>query len=305
MVVLVLSACSPEGGVGASRSELVITDRCEISGLGLLPTGDFFAGDARGGDTGASGSWTHVGDSRVAFGTPEWILCRINGATLGDFGGPATFDGAGGYTFRVHVQDFGDPRPPDWVEGTPEVQTIGATRWYRPSRWEDGAVSIDERAIVTIPSELPVTVGGASNQWAWLTFQRSETFERVVCRYRGDDGPHCRDGSTGGARYVLERCTGDDEGEHDGDVSSGSVGAGDRVDVASMTLHVQSGDHSLPSRWSAQTTVTVDLEVTPLIRHDATRDYYRFAVWDDATGEQIYLREGALATGNLRVDQLF
>lgn len=302
-LVLLVTACSPDGA-GLTSDALVVTDRCEIAGTGALDTGDAMSGDVHGGDLGASGEWTHTGDGRVVLTTPEWILCRINGATLGDFGGHATLDGSSGYTFRVQVQDFGDRRV-QWDHGTPEVQTVSATRTYSPSRWDDGALAIDGRALVTIPSEIPVTVGGASNQWTWLTFQLSETSEVVTCRYRGDAAPPHRCGADweGGDRYVLQRCTVDDDDESD-DATETVVSAGDEVDVEWMTLHVHSGDHRLPDRRHAQTTVSVDLDVTPLVRVESDTDYYRMAVWEEATGAEVYVREGFIASGDFGVSLL-
>lgn len=122
-----LVACAPEEGAEGATEALVVTDRCDISGLGTLADGDFLAGRARGGDSGATGNWAHVGGD-VVIGEADWILCRINGALLGDFRGPARLNGLHGYSFRVHVQDFGDPLPPEVIPGTPEVRTVSATR---------------------------------------------------------------------------------------------------------------------------------------------------------------------------------
>ncbi len=373
ILVLSLSACAADA-TGTSSGALVVTDQCTVSGSGALDTGDTMSGEATGGTSGATGSWTHNGgDGQVVLGTADWILCRINGATLGDFGGAATLDGSDGYTFRVSVQDFGE-RSVQWDHGTPEVQTVSATRYYRPTSWEDGSVSIDARSLVTIPSELPVTVGGSARGWASLTFSLSETSETVTCRYRGnavehgDEGCHGDDddGAEGGDLYVFDSCvTDDNDGDEDGGIDEGRdddgaideghdgddhrdgdhddgdhhhddgddhhddgdhhhddggagdsddstdddsgmtvVTAGDEVDVTSMTLHVQNGDSRLPSRRDAQTTVAVDLNVTPLIRVESNSDYYRISVWDDATSEQVYLREGFLSSGDFVVDLL-
>lgn len=305
-LAILMVGCLPEESAGGATGALgtpVITDRCDISGLGSLAEGDFLAGRARGGDGGATGSWAHVGGdgSDVVLGEADWIMCRINGALLGDLRGPATFNGRAGYSFRVHVQDFGDPLPPELVPGTPEVRTVSATRWYRPTRWDDGDVVVDERALVTIPNELPVTVGNAGNQWAWLTFERSESGDTVVCRYRGQaHNPNpCTPGDLeGGMSYVLERCTCERGDE---------VEAGDVVDVTSMTLRVQSGAQFLPSRRHPQTTVTADFDVTPVTLTDPDRDFYQLAVTEDGApedAEPVYFREGDLVAGNIRVLQL-
>lgn len=296
-----LVGCLPDEGVESATSGLgtpVITDRCDVWGNGQLATGDLVAGRAHGEDSGATGGWAHVGvEGDVVLGDAEWVLCQINGALLGDFGGPARLNGMSGYTFSVHVQDFGDPLPAEIIPGTPEVRTVSATRWYRPTRWDDGDVVTDERALVTIPEELPVTVGNAGNQWAWLTFERSESGDTVVCRYRGqahNPNPCSPDDLAGGMSYVLERCT----CERDDDVEAGDV-----VDVTSMTLRVQSGAQFLPSRRHPQTTVTVDFDVTPVTLSDPERDFYRISVRDEVTDEQVYARHGDVDIGNLHVVQ--
>ncbi len=46
-ILSLLSACAFDD-VGAAESDLVITDRCEVSGLGLLgPDAEFFVGRVR------------------------------------------------------------------------------------------------------------------------------------------------------------------------------------------------------------------------------------------------------------------
>ena len=47
-----LVGCQPAGDVGESSAELVVTDQCEISGLGVLAGGDLGVGRITGGDTG-------------------------------------------------------------------------------------------------------------------------------------------------------------------------------------------------------------------------------------------------------------
>jgi hypothetical protein len=296
-VVLGAAGCDP-GGFGGTNDALIVTDRCNVSGFGVLPDGDLLAGTARGDDTGASGAWMHVSTADgVVLGDAEWILCRVNGAVLGDFGGSARIDGRSGYTFRVGVQDFGAPSPGTWVEGPSETQTVVASRTYRPTRWEDGEATIADRALVTVPEALPVTVGNAGNQWAWLTFQRAETFDVVTCRYRGGasvPNPVRADDIAAGQRYVFERCTGELPG-------TSEVEAGDRVNVRWTRLRVQTGAHFFPTRDAARTEVAVDLEVTPLLRSAPVRDRYRLAVWDDATGERVLFRDGELAAGDLTI----
>lgn len=289
LVALGVAGCDPDG-VGGTADTLLLTDRCEISGAGVL-AGEAFSGAARGSDTGARGSWTHEGADGVVLGEAEWILCRINGAMLGDFGGPATIDGRAGYTFRVGVQDFEE------ASETTETQTVRASRTYRPSRWEDGELTIDEQALVTIPSSLPVVEGNAGNQWAWLTFERADTADVVTCRYRGGasrPNPILPVDVAAGLSYELQRCTGEEPG-------SPEVSAGDRVAVRWMRLHVHSGAHFHPHPWCPVTTVSVDLQVTT---GPVTRDRYRIGVWDDATGERVFFRDGELTSGDLLVQTL-
>lgn len=298
LTVTLLSACAFETP-GQAEAELVVTDRCVIDGIGLLaPDGDYFTGEARGSDTGALGNWLHIGpDGTSVFGQAEFILCRLNGALLGDFGGRAAFNLQPGYTFRVAVHDNGPPEAAEFVSGTPSVETVRASRSYRPSRWVDGHLPIEEeRTRVVIPSELPVTVGNAGNQWAEITFERSETHDVVTCRYRGDarrPNPRRPRGWVGGERYVFERCTGP---------GGGGLAAGDEVDVGWLSLHVQSGDHM--SCDDPETEVAVDFHVTPQLLRVTRPDHYRIGVWDDATGERVYIRDGDVATGDIELIQL-
>jgi len=298
-VLLVLSGCAYDvDPTGSAEEALVVTDRCELSGMALLDNGDFVAGRARGGDTSVSGSWVHVADTgEVMNATPDRITCRLNGSVIGEIFGTAELDGTPGYTFRVFVQDRREPGPPEVIEGPPETRTLTATRRYRPSRWETD--SLEERAIVTIPSELPVTVGNAGNQWAWLTFQRHGTFDVVTCRYRGGaSSPHPRTPGdlAAGERYHLERCTGEWPG-------TDPVEAGSRVDARWTRLRVHSGAHFLPSRRDARTTVSLDLDIAPLIVIEPPPDYYHMEV-RDAAGTRVLLRYGTVATGDLDVVRL-
>lgn len=301
LVLLLLAGCAMEGGdPSESAGALVVTDRCEMEGTGGLPEGDFFAGRARGGDLGATGSWLHTGDDRVVLGTPTLIFCRINGVVIGDVDGPASLDGREGYTFRVSVQDFGDPQDePALLPGTTEVQTVSATKTYCPDAWVDGSVAIAERALVTVPDELPVTTGNAGNGSAQVTFELNEG-GRVTCRYRGGastSDPCTDEDLQAGLSYRFRRCTDEDGATLD-------VGPGDRLDVVSAVVHVQDGVEVLPSWRHPETTVSVDFEVTPLTWGVPERDYYRIAVWDDATGERVYFRDGNLTSGNVTIRQL-
>lgn len=297
-VLLIGSGCAyeMEPAEGAEQA-LTVTDRCEIEGFALLDGGDLVIGRARGGDSAVDGRWLHLGDGHVMTADPQRITCRLNGRTIGELDGEAQLDGTPGYTFRVFIEDHGEPGPPPVVEGTPEVRTLTATRTYRPSRWEDDG--IEERARVTIPAQLPVTVGNAGNQWAWLTFQRHGTFDVVVCRYRGGAPtpvPRTPADLAAGERYHLQRCTGEWHG-------TDPVDAGSVVDARWLRLHVQTGAHFEPSFRGARTTVEVDLDVTPFVELEPLRDRYRMEV-RDAAGTRVYARNGEVAVGDLRVTRL-
>ncbi len=231
MITLVLLAgCVPDGDVSGSSADLVVTSRCEVAGLGVLPSGDLGAGRIDGGDTGATGDWLHISVTEgIVLATPDWVLCRINGATLGDFGGSATMNGVSGFTYRVSVQDRGTPGDRTIVPGTPTVETVTATQRYRPVSWTDGALPIRaDWARVTIPAELPVTSGVPGRGYAEVVFTRADTLDTVRCEYRGngarghydddDDDDHGR-GRRGHHDDDRGRCGDhdDDRCDHDGD----------------------------------------------------------------------------------------
>jgi len=287
-----LVGCQPAGDVGESSAELVVTDQCEISGLGVLAGGDLGVGRITGGDTGASGDWVHLSVTEgVVLASPEYVLCRINGSILGDFGGSATVNGETGFTYRVSVQDRGTPGDRTIIEGTPTVETVTASRFYRPTRYTDGSLAITaDQARVTIPSELTVVSGSSGRGRADVVFTRADTLDRVRCHYRGN-GRHHR----GGDRYRLRHCH--------GLRGLPRVRAGDTVDVTSLHVHVQSGDHGHGRSRHADTTVTVNFDVTPLTVVEPERDFYRMAVFDSA-GDSALLAEGPLVHGNFVVEPL-
>jgi hypothetical protein len=295
--VLAIAGCGYEPTSASSAALGERTDRCEIFGSGTLGQ-NVFEGAARGGEGGTEGSWTNDAGGTVTLGDADFITCRINGVLLGDLMGPASYDGEPGYRFLVSVEDFGDAVA-ERHAGHTTVQTLTATRYYSPSRWEDGTLAVDESSTVTIPSELPVTVGNAGNQWAWLTFERADTGDVVSCRYRGGASRSCPstpEDLAAGESYTLARCVGEDEG-------TAQVDAGDRVEVSWMTLHVQSGAHTLPSDSAAQTTVSVELAVAP--QAPSQGDYYHLVVEDlDAPGEPVYETDGFLDSGDLTVRYL-
>lgn len=286
---VLLSGCALDSG--ASTGGLVITDRCEVTGSGTLPSGDSLAGSVVGGDVGATGSWTHVSlaDGTI-LATPDWILCRINGSTLADFGGSATIDGVSGFTYRVSVQDRGVRGEPTLTAGARTIETLSASVDYRPTTFTDGSLTIGDATRLTIPAALPVTEGAPGTGWAVLTILEEGASESVRCRYRGN-GSSAR----GGDRYEFRHCVGDGT----------TLAPGDEVDATSATLRVQSGDsHSDGCR--SRTVVMVDLETEPLTWIIPRGDFYRIAVFDsrDPAEPRIILSEGDLDSGDLTVTQL-
>lgn len=288
---LALGGCAFGDDLGSSAGDLSVTDQCEIAGMGVLPSGDAASGSIVGTDLGATGGWTHHSVTHgVILATPDWVLCRINGARLGDFAGAATLAGVPGYEYRVSVQDRGTPGDPTIVPGTPTIETLSATRSYRPTRSIPGSLAITaDLARVTIPAELPVTEGAPGNGMAVITLTRADTLDTVRCRYHGN-GVRNR----GGDAYVLRHCV--------GRAGSPELLAGDAVDVSSLTLHVQSGD-SHSSGCSSHTTVELELEVTPLTVIEPARDFYRIALFD-STGAEVLVSEGTLASGDFEIVDL-
>ncbi len=266
-VSLVTIGCAPDDGSSSWASTPHEAERCLVNGAGALPGGEAGSGSIEGGIAGATGSWLHdSATAGVLLGTADLLVCRINGSRIADFEGSAEVDGTPGYYYRAHIQDRGTPGDTVIVEGAPTVETLTATRYYRPSRSVDGALAITgDQARVTIPAELPVTEGAPGTGRADLTFVRADTGDTTRCRYYGN-GSRAR----GGDRYVLRHCVG----------RSGSpeVVAGDVVDVLEMTLHVQSGDsHSFGC--SAQTTISVDLDVVPITIEPSQPDVYELRVY--------------------------
>lgn len=297
----VVLGCTQEIAGGSTGALGTPTAQCEVDGAGELPGGHVFFGHVTGTTAGTTGSWTHETGSEIVLGSADWISCRINGVVIADFGGAASIDGAPGYAYRVQVQDFGGPGSSGLVLGPPEIQTVSATRRYRPTRWEDGAVAIADRAVVTLPAELPVTVGNAGNMWAWIAFERTDVGDTVRCRYRGGAHtpvPCTPEDLAAGESYVFHDCDSDVEGPL-------SIAPGDSVDVTSMTLHVHTGAHSLPSRHEAQTTVTVDFEVATLTEEEPASDIYRIWVFDPASpSPPVISAGGELSSGDVLVNRL-
>jgi len=285
--LLVVSGCSYDYDVGAS-AESITSDVCELYGAGTLENGDQVEGAIGNDGSGVSGSWRHTTASGLVYTlTPQRIECHVDGRAIANVVGDATFEGqTEPHRFGLFVEDR--------ILLGPEIRTLEATLRYVPRRSDDAR--LDDPAVVTIPSVLPVTVGNAGNGWAWLTFQRSGTLDEVTCRYRGGAATPLPDSPAelaAGAAYHLERCTGELPG-------TDPVDAGSEVDVQWVSLHVNGGAHRLPSPDAAQTTVTLDLEIAPLGPSPSSpRDFYALRV-TNATAEIAWVTEDVVL-GDLTV----
>jgi hypothetical protein len=304
-----LGGCISPDGAGREAASLVVTSRCEITGAGELASGESADGTVRYETTGAAGTWT---DNVPGLGTLEStsltsLECRLNGAIIGEFSGTGTWNGVGGHQYTVLIQDRGVPGEPTPVPGTATVDTVEATRRYSPTRWEDGVLTYPDAARVTIPATLPVTVGNAGNQWTWLTFTLHHTAEPIRCRYRGGasrPNPTSPSDIAAGLEYELFQCErlverrGCDTWERDASIVAGGV-----LDVTEVELHVHSGSSRFPSRHHAQTTVTLDLDVTPYVLSTVETDAYRVSIWSP-DGTLVHHADGDLATGDFTISVL-
>jgi hypothetical protein len=236
----------------------------------------------------AGGAWTHTtpaGD--VASGTVEQVACHRNGFFHGDFNGSATWNGAAGYTFVVSILDADTGVVADAVAPPPpETRTLRASIYDHPTRWEDGVLDVGAAGAigVTIPRDLPVVAGNAGSGWAWMRFTRDVTGDEITCRYRG---------SARGTRYTLDRCTGARD--------ACSIRAGARVDVRSLTIHVQNDASSGCHSRGGVTTVQVDMTVYPHSPPPPERpDWYSFFIVDGAENV-VYETSGNLVHGEFTV----
>jgi hypothetical protein len=297
-------ACT-SGEAGAVGENLVVTSHCSVSGAGTLPSGDAASGDMYDESGIASGTWLHDGAAGDLVGAPTDIVCRINGSRIADVSGTGTYGGAPGHTFTLHVQDRGAPGGGARLPGDPEPRTIVASRLYSPSRWTDGVASFAEGALVEVPSALPVTVGNAGNQWARVTFVEHDSGDPIRCSYRGG-ASRANPVSAGdvalGLEYGWARCE-----RWDASSSSFATDAaivpGTVLDVDSIEVHVQHGSSRHPSCDAAETTVTLELMVTPLVTRPSEPDYYRLLVFDPS-GALVLFSEGDLASGDIAVAEL-
>ncbi len=246
VVALAVIACAGcarlDDGASGDPQALIVTGHCSVSALGVMPSGEAITGNIRDTGTAPTGSWQSSATGSSLVGTPNWLQCRVNGSTVADFTGTGTWNGAPGYTFRVHVQDRGTPGAPTRVEGPPTTATIVATRNYSPTRWTDGTASWAAGAYATVPNTLPVTVGNAANQWAWVTFApdpggAASLGYAVRCRYRGGargQDPDSASDIAAGLSYHFVDCQrpcadahddddADAEHHHDGDEHGGHL----------------------------------------------------------------------------------
>jgi len=286
----------------ASAGDPVVTNRCQVNGMGELPNGDTLTIDIRDENDVAIGSWayrTSTGDEFT--GTPTGMTCRLNGSRVVDLLGisTGTKNGIGGYTFRLHLEDRDEPNSdPILIPGPVETKILAATRTYSPSRWTNSSVSFPLGAEVAIPAELPVTVGNAGNQWTWLLFTRATTKDLVRCMYRGgasSANPSEASEIQLGRTVSLAHC---ELSDANGDwYRDPSLIAGTRLAVTTIDLIVHNGSNNFPSPDNAQTTIRIDLAVTPNIFQQGRTDYMRIAVFDP-TGSRIYSGEGDVIESN-------
>ena len=226
LCVVALAGCGRvDDGASDADGALIVTGHCSVSAMGVMPGGEGVTGSITGAGAVPTGTWQSATPSDGFIGAPDWLECRVNGATVADFTGTGSWNGAPGYTFRVHVQDRGAPGAPVRIEGAPTTVTLDATRTYSPSRWTDGTARFDAGAYATIPASLPVTVGNAGNQWAWVTFApdaggAASLAYPVRCRYRGGaHGPNPTSPSdvAAGLSYAFVDCQRPCTDAHDGD----------------------------------------------------------------------------------------
>lgn len=289
--------------LGSSGGALMVeSGHCRLEGLGDLPSGDVTFGEIHDEGGVPAGAWSYESAAGDAFvGTPDSLLCRVNGSNVADVRGTGVWNGVPGHFFMLNVQDFGPSGEPEIVPGPTETHTLTATRTYSPSRWTDGFLSFALGASVEIPDSMPVTVGNAGNQWTWLTFTEADSGEPIRCMYRGGAStanPRKRSDIERGQTVALERCQRLDEtGEWSTD---SSLVAGTELEVTEIVLHVQHGSSRYPSCHDAETTISIDLEVTPYIEIPRRPDFFRIAIFDPS-GARVHLAEGDIVAGDFDV----
>ena len=190
--------------------------------------------------------------------------------------------------------------------------TLTATRTYSPSRWTDGDASWEDGAEVEIPASLPVTVGNGGNQWSRLTFVDYHSAEPIRCSYRGGAStanPRTPADIARGESYdfaFCERWVCDDTASAHGCDGCDwerdpALVPGVSIDASSVEAHVQHGSSRFPDRHHAQTTIAVDLDVTPYIETPGLADKYKLTVFPPDAGPAIYEVSGDLTSGDLTV----
>lgn len=210
IVMVVASGCvaevDPIGGAQAASTPTV--HDCTVDGFGSMLTGEAFSGTAASIAGFDEAEWVHNGSSPSAIesdGPATDVTCRLNGGVVAEITGPATVDGASGYTYFVQAVDN---RPP--TAGSPIV--LEATR-PRHGHGSDGTVSFSDPTTVQVPAQVDVVDGDAGHGWVWLKL------DQAICFYRGN----------GGGAYDLTRCVG--RGGH-------GLEAGDTLDVTRARLHI-------------------------------------------------------------------
>jgi hypothetical protein len=289
--------------LGASGGALMVeSNHCRVEGFGELSDGVSMFGEIHDEGGVPVGSWTHTTAEDDEFiGSPATLACRLNGSRVADVSGTGTWNGVPGHYFILEALDRRNPSHPVIVPGPTESRNLSATRTYSPSRWTDGSLSYPLGAQVVIPASMPVTVGNAGNQWTWLTLTESGSGETIRCKYRGGASkanPTSRRDIERGETVTLDQCQ--RAGSRDRWITDAALVAGAELEVTEVELHVQNGSSRFPSCRDAQTTVSVNIEVTPNVQVNAPADEYIFRVYDPS-GVLVHSADGELATGDLAV----
>lgn len=314
MVGLTASAvgCAPEDAGLAEGYTTVPAGHCTVDGAGAIGP-DAFGGALADTSGTLMGTWSHTSPAGGLEATSLTFLeCRLNGSRAATIRGRGTWNGVPDHYFTIVAQDLGGASPPARLHGTPETVTLTATRTYSPSRWTDGDASWEDGAEVVIPDALPVTVGNAGNQWSRLTFVDYHSAEPIRCSYRGGAStanPRTPADIARGESYdfaFCERWVCDDTASAHGCDGCDwerdpALVPGVSIDSSSVEAHVQHGSSRFPDRDHAQTTIAVDLGVTPYIETPGLADKYKLTVFPPDAGPAIYEVSGDLTSGDLTV----
>ncbi|MFO0684247.1 MAG: hypothetical protein U0234_19495 [Sandaracinus sp.] len=173
-------------------------------------------------------------------------------------------------------------------------------------RYQGGAHSADPRSPSEIAAGLSYTLVDCQRPCDDVDDDVDEDVDEHVDEGHGGHGHrhgrrHSRFYGWGDDRHS---CHGDhDDGEDDDWCTDPAIFSGAELEVASVVVHVDGGASRLPSRRHAQTTVSVDLAVTPFVFVAPENDFYRLAIWD-AGGNLVHSADGDLATGDTTVTLL-